>query len=160
MSKIVYQLDEAGGFVGETTADESPLEPGVYLIPAGCVEKAPPAPVEGKQRVFSGGKWRQQTIAPEPEPAPPEPFSKTRFSVLDFRDRFTHAEQLAIRQAQFEDMEVGLVYDNFQAAQYIDIEDPRVAAGLDLYEAKNLLEPGRKTELLEPEVIQPEDAQP
>lgn len=95
-----------------------------------------------------------QEVAAHQNP-PINPQHKTRFSVLEFRDRFTHAEQLAIRQAQMTDMEVGLVYDNFQAAQYIDLEDPRVAAGLDLYEAKGLLAAGRKTELLTPEVIEP-----
>src|SRR5690625_1589289 len=90
----------------------------------------------------------------DPPPAPePELQYKTQFSVLEFRDRFTLEEQLAIRQAQFTDMEVGLVYDNFQAAQFIDIEDPRVEQGIDLYIAKGLLAPGRKTELLEPELI-------
>lgn len=86
---------------------------------------------------------------------PTVPQYKTQFSVLEFRDRFTIEEQLAIRQAQFNDMEVGLVYDNFQAAQFIDIEDQRVSQGLDLYISKGLLEPGRKTELLEPELIEP-----
>lgn len=78
---------------------------------------------------------------------------KTQFSVLEFRDRFTITEQLNIRQAQLTDMEVGLVYDNFQAAQFIDVNDPRVAQGLDLYISKGLLEPSRKAELLEPEEV-------
>ena len=38
----VYQTNYSGLFVGETLADESPLEPGVFAIPAGCVETAPP----------------------------------------------------------------------------------------------------------------------
>lgn len=86
---------------------------------------------------------------------PVEPHYKTQFSVLEFRDRFTIEEQLAIRQAQFDDMEVGLVYDNFQAAQFIDVTDPRVAQGIDLYISKGLLDPGRKAELLEPELVEP-----
>lgn len=88
----------------------------------------------------------------EPEPGPQY---KTQFSVLEFRDRFTIDEQLAIRQAQLADMEVGLVYDNFQAAQFIDINDPRVEQGIDLYVAKGLLEPARKQQLLEPALIEP-----
>ena len=42
-TKTVFQLDAAGHFKGTTVADESPLEPGVYLIPAGCIETAPPS---------------------------------------------------------------------------------------------------------------------
>ena len=38
----VYQTNYSGLFVGESLADESPLEPGVFAIPAGCVETAPP----------------------------------------------------------------------------------------------------------------------
>lgn len=82
---------------------------------------------------------------------PIEPQYKTQFSVLEFRDRFTIDEQLAIRQAQFNDMEVGLVYDNFQAAQFIDVEDQRVAQGIDLYIIKGLLDPERKSALMTPE---------
>src|SRR5690606_34220940 len=78
---------------------------------------------------------------------------KTIFSVREFRNRFTHAEQVAIRAASMTDMDVGLVYDDFQAAQYIYIEDPDVAAGIDLYITKELLEPGRKAELLKPEPV-------
>jgi hypothetical protein len=39
--KIVYQTDHLGLYVGETEADESPLEPGEFLIPGGCVEDPP-----------------------------------------------------------------------------------------------------------------------
>lgn len=40
--KTVYQTNYSGLFIGKTLADESPLQPGVFLIPAGCVEQAPP----------------------------------------------------------------------------------------------------------------------
>lgn len=97
--------------------------------------------------------WEQaEGMLDSPEP---EPYNKTQFSILEFRDRFTIEEQIAIRQAQFNDMEVGLVYDNFQAAQFIDIEDPRVEQGIDIYIAKGLLEPERKADLLQPEPIEP-----
>jgi hypothetical protein len=43
MSKTVYQMNRYGMFCGETEADESPLEPGVYHLPAGTVEIAPPS---------------------------------------------------------------------------------------------------------------------
>lgn len=38
----VFQTNYSGLFVGETAADPSPLEDGIYLIPAGCVEVPPP----------------------------------------------------------------------------------------------------------------------
>ena len=43
-TKTVYQYDLAGMYVGQTDADESPLEPGVFLIPARCAEVSPPEP--------------------------------------------------------------------------------------------------------------------
>lgn len=41
-TKIAYQTDRAGMYLGTVDADESPLEPGVFLMPARCVEIAPP----------------------------------------------------------------------------------------------------------------------
>lgn len=38
----VYQTDRSGLFICMTVAEISPLEPDVYLIPAGCVQVAPP----------------------------------------------------------------------------------------------------------------------
>lgn len=56
--KIVYQTDTAGHYCGDTVADESPLEPGVYLLPAGCVSKKPPKawPADKWPR-WTGRKW-------------------------------------------------------------------------------------------------------
>lgn len=73
-TKIVYQLDENGVLVGEALADESPLEPGVFIIPGGCVEIEPPPYVEGKLRVFVGNEWHYQDLPQqEEEPEPPLP---------------------------------------------------------------------------------------
>jgi hypothetical protein len=66
--KQVIQLDAAGYFVGFATADESPLEPGVYLIPGGCIDVAAPTVPEGQRAKWDGG-WVFEDI-PQPEPAP------------------------------------------------------------------------------------------
>lgn len=40
---IVYQAHPVSGdYIGEVVCDESPLEPGVYLVPAHCTEIKPP----------------------------------------------------------------------------------------------------------------------
>lgn len=52
--KQVCQIDAAGYFTGLTTADESPLEPGVYLLPAGAVNTAAPVVPEGKRARWDG----------------------------------------------------------------------------------------------------------
>ncbi|MEY3766920.1 MAG: hypothetical protein RLZ03_1880 [Pseudomonadota bacterium] len=72
--KNVSQLDADGYFVGVTVADESPLEPGVFLIPAGAVDAEPPAIPEGQRARWNNG-WALEAIPqPDPEPDPePEP---------------------------------------------------------------------------------------
>lgn len=56
--KVVYQTDSNGLFIGTATADESPLEPGVYLVPAGCVEVPPPEIPKLKAAFWDGSAWR------------------------------------------------------------------------------------------------------
>lgn len=56
--KIVYQTNHLGILVGAVKADESPLEPGVYMIPGGCVETAPPAIPEHKAAWWNGSDWQ------------------------------------------------------------------------------------------------------
>jgi hypothetical protein len=71
--KQVIQLDSAGYFAGFATADESPLEPGVFLIPGGCIDVAAPTVPKG-QRAKWNGVWVFEDIPqPEPEPEPVEP---------------------------------------------------------------------------------------
>lgn len=65
--KQVIQLDADGYFVGITTADESPLEAGVFLLPAGAIDTATPTVPEGKRAKWDGA-WVFEDI-PQPEPA-------------------------------------------------------------------------------------------
>jgi hypothetical protein len=71
--KQVIQLDHEGYFVGVVVADESPLEPGVFLIPAGCIEADQPQSVSGKRAKWDGGWIYEDIPQPEPEPEPPNP---------------------------------------------------------------------------------------
>lgn len=54
----VYQTDQNGIYLGPVEADESPLEPGVFLIPAGCIEEAPPPIPSGSIARHVGGAWQ------------------------------------------------------------------------------------------------------
>jgi hypothetical protein len=68
MTKPAYQFDSAGLYLGQTVADESPMEPGVYLLPAGCTLKAPPASVPtGKVPRWTGKAWQLVTKPPAPK---------------------------------------------------------------------------------------------
>lgn len=70
LTKIVYQTNPEGIYIGETLADESPLEPGVWLIPGGCVETPPPVLAEGELAKWD---WVAMTWSVIPKPAEPEP---------------------------------------------------------------------------------------
>lgn len=66
-SKTAYQFDHSGLLVGQTEADESPLEPGVWLIPARCTLVPPMQDVpEGKVPRWNGASW---ALATKPTPA-------------------------------------------------------------------------------------------
>lgn len=55
-TKTVYQLDYQNCFVCATAADADPMQPGHWLIPAGCVEIAPPE--MGKNQV---AQWQPES---------------------------------------------------------------------------------------------------
>lgn len=67
--KNVCQLNQDGYFVGVTLADESPLEPGVFLMPAQAIEAEPPKHFPGQRCKWTGAKWEYEDI-PAPTPAP------------------------------------------------------------------------------------------
>jgi hypothetical protein len=101
MKKIISQLDATGFYIGPTIADESPLEPDIFLIPSGAIAVPPPdieAPAhhrilwtgssfdivenprpaqpsveDGAEVVWNAAEW-QWDVTPPPEPAAiPEP---------------------------------------------------------------------------------------
>ncbi|MCM2317941.1 MAG: phage tail protein [Pseudomonas sp.] len=57
-TKIVYQTDHLGIYVGTAVADRSPLEPDAWLLPGGCVEEAPPAVPEHQAALWDGERWQ------------------------------------------------------------------------------------------------------
>jgi len=70
--KQVIQLDRDGYFEGTTVADESPLEPGVYLYPARAVDAPMPEPGEGERAYWNGEKWEYHPLRDD-MPAQPHP---------------------------------------------------------------------------------------
>lgn len=67
----IYHYNEAGEPTGSSEADESPLEPGVFLFPSNATETEPPAPGEGQRAIFQNGEWAVVDIPPPPVPQPP-----------------------------------------------------------------------------------------
>lgn len=82
--------------------------------------------------------------APREVPLPQYP----RLTVRDFLALFTMQEKLAIKAATRVSDELGLWYDEMLAAQYISIEDPATAAGLEALVAAGLLTAERHDEII------------
>ena len=68
--KTFSQLDKDGFFVGAVEGQESPLEPGIYLIPGGAIDRTPPATIAAGMRYkISGESWAGELIPVIEEPA-------------------------------------------------------------------------------------------
>ena len=77
-TKTVYQYDLAGMYTGPTEADESPLEPGIFHIPARCVEVAPPETNGNEWPRWNGAKWELITVSPANDNQPASAVDKLR----------------------------------------------------------------------------------
>lgn len=102
------------------------------------------------------GKETEREMTPEEiaqiaEYVPPVIPPRTKFSSLEFLERFTEAEQLAVVTATLGSPQVKLWYDKLLAAEYVDLTDPRTEQGIDALIAAGLIDPARKDELLQPE---------
>ena len=67
---------------------------------------------------------------------------------LEFFDRFTDAEQVAIYDAAKTVTQAQIWLDKFKLASDIDVTDPRTIAGINALEAAGLLAAGRAAEIL------------
>lgn len=58
-----------GVLIGASEADESPLEPGVYMVPAYATEiSPPPLTPEGEETYWAGDAWATRALPPPPPP--------------------------------------------------------------------------------------------
>ena len=102
----------------------------VYLLPSGSIEITDE---EADQIRLSN-----QTI------------QKKQYTALEFLDRFTETEQLAVVSATLANAQVKLWYDKLLAASFVDLADPRVEAGLAFLVLAGLITSERKDEILTP----------
>lgn len=72
----------------------------------------------------------------------------TAITTLQFFERFTDSEQLAIVTATMTNPTVKLWYDKLMALQEVTLADPRLSAGLDSLVAAGLITSERKAEIL------------
>mgnify|MGYP003678675005 FL=1 len=88
----VYQTDLNGVYIGITIADQDPLDSTNWLIPAGCVETAPPTMTDSQFATWNGTEWVVEDIPvvepnPEPEPIAPEVLVRAeRYELLETSD--------------------------------------------------------------------------
>lgn len=106
---------------------------------------------EGKAKLTEWGiTWEDEPVIELPVQ---EPQYKTQFTSLEYLDKFTEVEQLAVVTATMQSAQVKLWYDKMLGASYVDITDPRVIGGLDALVAFGLLDASRKEVILTPELI-------
>ena len=89
------------------------------------------------------------TELPEPEaPNTPAPAPAPRWPPLQFIERFTEAEQIAIVTAAQTSPALRLWYDKAMASQEVVSDDPRTVAGMDALVAAGLISEARRSEIL------------
>lgn len=81
---------------------------------------------------------------PEPEAQRP-PSGLTR---LEFLDRFTDEEKLALKNLEDTDVFVALFWEQFRAAQSIDLGDQRTVQAVEYLGAQGHISPERAAEIL------------
>lgn len=79
---IYHYHPVSGAYLGSGMADESPLEPGVWLIPAHATKVAPPVFGEGEQAVFDGSAWAVLPIIAAAGNAAADPTMDRRSQIL------------------------------------------------------------------------------
>lgn len=109
-----YQCDENGIYIGVVKRQISPLEDGVFLLPAGATDIEPPAIPSGKQARFDGKGWLVEDI---PEPVLVEVIDAPILTEeeLVMRQKI-ESEKLATRESAIEKLiHLGLTVDEVQA---------------------------------------------
>jgi hypothetical protein len=122
------------------------------------------------RQVFIGGKWINGTPTQAGQrfrfadvggwsygtyqPDAVEPVADMRITKLAFKQRFTQAERIAIREAVQTVPEVYDFEDLVNSASFIDLARPDTIAAVHYIEAGGLIAEGRAVEILSPPVTE------
>lgn len=71
----IYNYDLNGKYLGESIADESPIEEGVFLIPAMATDKKPLNSKDGFDVIWNGSSW-VYVEQPKAKPEQPNEYSE------------------------------------------------------------------------------------
>ena len=74
--------------------------------------------------------------------------SESKLTKLQFRKRFTAAEKVAIYEAAVTNAGLRVFIDDIQSAEFVDLEDVDVIAGVDLLADNGLIPEARAAEIL------------
>lgn len=171
--KIYNYHTRTGEFLGATDADENPLVPGEYLIPASATKIAPDLPQDDETAVFDGQKWSatidqrgveywlpdgSHKIITElgetkPQDALSEPvtlqnMSKRIGEFRDFMTMFSSDEQLRIVAATQSNPVIKLWYDKAMGGPNFSLDHPETKLGLQALVSAGLLQQSRMDDIL------------
>lgn len=118
--KIFNYHPISGFLIGESVADESPLEEGVFLVPAFSTDLTPPDPIEGKIIVFSEEAWHYVDEAVE---APPVVEAPTQEMVIAAYSAAVQSHlDAAARSAGYDNINTAVSYAEEPAVVKFQVE--------------------------------------
>jgi len=102
----------------------------------------------GEGEAIDIGYTYDGVVFADPNPAPEPPVAQALTTPLQFVERFTEEEQLAIATATLSDPQIKLWYDKLLASQEVVADDPRLGAGMNAMVSAGLITAQRKDEIL------------
>lgn len=107
-----YNFDrQSGTFLGESDAEPSPMEPGMFLTPAFATAIPPPTAPAGSVAVFNRAKnrWSVEVVA-APVAAPAPPAATFEEKVLAWRTVVTAYANMVARACAFDSIDEAVTY--------------------------------------------------
>lgn len=126
---FVYQEIERGNLIRWCDMDGNTIEPPEG--PAWVISATPPPPSWGL-----------------PDTPPPEPTPSRTLTRLEFRNRFTMSEKIAIYTAANTNIEIKIWLDDLACAEMVDLFDPQTQQSVEALVQAGLITEQRKNEIL------------
>lgn len=145
---IVYQFDLNGIYIGPVELPNSPVLPTYHTF------QEPPAILNGEYLVMRNG-WKVMTGTPPviEDISTIDEVSVNESSIrscepLDFIERFSEEEQIAIVTATLSNPQVKLWYDKMLASKNVNFDDVRTQAGMQALIDSGIITTTRSNEIV------------